>query len=125
MKKQETVRRKKTLNLVMGPKGVPDAKMNCLTDHREQNQLGMTMTFGLVKGNSDPRKTALARRSRNCKLQTHPLVSEDASHQPSSNGLTEEKIGHGPKTGDLTPGQTGRLTVGRNTTFTLTLDKPQ
>jgi hypothetical protein len=34
---------------------------------------------------SDPRKTALAKHSSNCKLQTHPLVREGTPHQQTHN----------------------------------------
>jgi hypothetical protein len=46
--------------------------------------------------------TALARASSNCKRQTRPLIREGAPN------------------GCFVPRQTGRLTVGRNITLTLT-----
>jgi hypothetical protein len=39
MKKQVFVRKKKILNLIMGPKEGPDTKTNWPTDRRSQNQL--------------------------------------------------------------------------------------
>jgi hypothetical protein len=41
---------------------------------------------------SDPKMTAMARASKNCKRQTRPLVSESAPHQQTCNCLTVIKI---------------------------------
>jgi hypothetical protein len=63
---------------------------------------------------SDPRMTALARTSSNCKQQTHPLVREGAPHQQTRNCLTVIKILSWSPDGLFIPRHTGRLTVGRN-----------
>jgi hypothetical protein len=68
----------------------------------------------------DPRMTALARASRNCKWQTRPLVREGAPHKQTCNCLTVIHIWSWAPDGYLTPRQTGQLTVGRNVTLTLT-----
>jgi hypothetical protein len=65
--------------------------------------------------------TALARTSSNCKRQTRSLVRESAPHQQIRNYLTVTKIWSQAPDGCLTPRHTGRLTVGRNITLTLTL----
>jgi hypothetical protein len=70
-----------------------------------------------VPRDSDPRMTALARSSSNCKRQTRSLVRESAPHQQACNCLTVRKIWSGCSP----PRQTGRLTVGRNKPLTLTL----
>jgi hypothetical protein len=62
----------------------------------------------------DPRMTALARASSNCKRQTRPLVRESAPHQQNRNCLTVIKIWSQAPDGCFIPRQTGRLTVGRN-----------
>jgi hypothetical protein len=74
-----------------------------------------------VPRDSDPRMTALARISSNCKRQTRSLVRESAPHQQTRNCLTAIKIWSSDPDVCLTPRQTGRLTVGRNITLTLTL----
>jgi hypothetical protein len=48
------------------------------------------------------------------------LVREDASHQQTCNSLTATEIWSWAPDGYLTPRQTGRLTVGRSITLTLT-----
>jgi hypothetical protein len=60
---------------------------------------------------------------RNCKLQTRPLVTEDATRQQSSNCLTFIKILSWAPYECLTPTQIGRKTIGRNITFTLAFEK--
>jgi hypothetical protein len=55
------------------------------------------------------------------KRQTCPLVRESAPHQETRNCLTVIKISSEAPDGCFTPRQTGRLTVGRNITLTLTL----
>jgi hypothetical protein len=70
---------------------------------------------------SDPKMTALARTSSNCKQQTRPLVREGAPDQQTRNCQTIIKIWSLAPNGCFVPRQTGRLTVGRNITLTLTL----
>jgi hypothetical protein len=65
--------------------------------------------------------TAVARANSNCKRQTRPLVREGATHQQTRNCLTAIKIWPWAPDGCLKPRQTGRLTVGRNITLTMTL----
>jgi hypothetical protein len=73
---------------------------------------------------SDSRKSALARTSNNWKIQTRPLVRENAH---INNPITaknnyqkeEDNLVAGPRRVPDTR-QTGRLTVGRNITSTLT-----
>jgi hypothetical protein len=65
--------------------------------------------------------TALARASSNFKRQTDPLVREGAPCQETRNCLIVIKIWSWAPDGCLTPRQTGRLTVGRNTIMTLTI----
>jgi hypothetical protein len=77
--------------------------------------------WSLVPWGSDPRMTALARSSSNCKQQTCPLVREGAPHQQTRNCLTEIKLRSWAPDGGLTPRQTYWLTVGRNVNLTLTL----
>jgi hypothetical protein len=55
------------------------------------------------------------------KLQTRPLIRESAPSQQACNCHTVIKIWSEAPDGCLTPRQTGRLTVGRNITLTLTL----
>jgi hypothetical protein len=61
--------------------------------------------------------TALASASSNCKRQTRPLVREGAPNQQTRNNkdlvVTPDEC--------FLPRQTGRLTVGRNITLTLTV----
>jgi hypothetical protein len=64
---------------------------------------------------------ALASASSNCERQTRPLVREGAAHQQTRKCLTVTKIWSWALGEDLTPRQTGRLTVGRNITLTSTL----
>jgi hypothetical protein len=70
--------------------------------------------------------TALTRSSSSCKRHAHPLVREDVPHQQTLNYLTVIKIWSWTQDGGLTPGQTGRLTIGRKVTMTLTweTDRP-
>jgi hypothetical protein len=65
--------------------------------------------------------TALARASSNCKRQTRALVREGVPRQQTRNCMTVIKISSWAPDECLTPRQTGRLTVGRKITFTLTL----
>jgi hypothetical protein len=55
------------------------------------------------------------------KRQTRPLIRESAPHQQPTNYLTEIKIWSLDPHGCFIPRQTGRLTVGRTVTLTLTL----
>jgi hypothetical protein len=68
----------------------------------------------------DPKMTALAKASSNCKRQIRPLVRDGTPHQETRNCMTEIKIWSWAPDGCLTPRETGRLTVGRNTSLTLT-----
>jgi hypothetical protein len=75
------------------------------------------MKYGL-----EYRGNALARTSSNSKLQTRPLVREDATKYQTHNCL--KKISRRKKNWSqiqeegLTPRRTGGLTVGRNATLT-------
>jgi hypothetical protein len=71
-----------------------------------------------VPRDTDLKMTALARTSSNCIRQTRPLVREGAVHQQTHNSQTVTKIWSWAPDGCLTPRQTGRLTVGRNITWT-------
>jgi transposase-like protein len=54
----------------------------------------------MFKGDSDTRKTVLARSSSNCKLQASPLVREGAPYQQTRKFLQvikEEKLVTGPR----------------------------
>jgi hypothetical protein len=62
----------------------------------------------------DPKMTALARASSNCKRQTRPLVRESAPYQHTRNCLTVIKLWPLAPDGCFIPRQTGWLTVGRN-----------
>jgi hypothetical protein len=75
--------------------------------------------WSCVSRDSDPRMTALARTSNNCKRQTRPLVREGALHRHIRNCLAVIKICSWAPDGGVTPRQTGRLTVGRNITLSL------
>jgi hypothetical protein len=55
----------------------------------------------------EPRMTALARASRNCKRQTHPLVRVDVPHQQTRNCLRLTKIWPWYADGRLTARQIG------------------
>jgi hypothetical protein len=68
------------------------------------------------------RMIALLRRSSNCKLQTHPLISEGALHEHVCN-LTAIKILLWAPVGCLTPRETDRLAIDHNITLTLTFDE--
>jgi hypothetical protein len=63
---------------------------------------------------SDPRMTALARTSSNCKRQTRTMARERAPRQQTCKWLTVIKIWSYAPGGCCIPRQTGRLTVGRN-----------
>jgi hypothetical protein len=65
--------------------------------------------------------TALVRTGRNFKRQTRSLVGESAPRQQTRNYLTVIKIWSQAPDGCLTPRQTGRLTIGRDITWTFTL----
>jgi hypothetical protein len=68
------------------------------------------------------RMTTLARTSTKCKRQTRPLIREGATHQQTRNSLTIIKIWSCAPDECLTPRHTGRLTFGRNITWTLAND---
>jgi hypothetical protein len=74
-----------------------------------------------VPRDSDPRMTALARTSSNCKRETRPLVRESAPHQQTHNCLAIIKIWLWAPDGCFIPRETGRLTVGRNIRLRLRL----
>jgi hypothetical protein len=63
--------------------------------------------------------TALARASSGYKGQTRPVVREGAQHEQTRNCLTVINIWSWAPDGCFIPRQTGRLTVGRNMTLTL------
>jgi hypothetical protein len=73
-------------------------------------------SWSRVPRDSDPRVTALARASSNCKRQTRSLVRERerAPYQQTRNCLTVIKIWSLTPDGCFIRRQTGRLTVGRN-----------
>jgi hypothetical protein len=73
-----------------------------------------------VPRDSDPRMTALVRASSYYKRQTRPLVRGRAPHQQTRNHLTVMRIYSKAPDACSIPGQTGRLTVGRNISLTLT-----
>jgi hypothetical protein len=77
-----------------------------------------------VPRESDPKMSALERARSNCKRQTRPLVRQGASHQQTSNYLTVIKIWSWAPDECFIPRQTGRQTVGRNMTLTLTKGRP-
>jgi hypothetical protein len=95
-------------------------------------QVGGVSKIGTIKYGLESRGTALARSSSNSKLQTRPLVREGATNPELSKEKfkEKEKLIVGPRwvpdiktdwpTGYLTSRRTGRLTVGRNVTLTLT-----
>jgi hypothetical protein len=85
-----------------------------------QSKIRDSKILSWVLWDSDPRMSALARPS-SCKLWTHPLVRECIPHLSTCNLLTLIQIWSRKPDGCLTPWQTGRLTVGRNITLTLTL----
>jgi hypothetical protein len=63
---------------------------------------------------------------KNWKVQTRLLVKKSAPHQQTRNSLKNNQRGNGKNWSRapdrcLTPWRTGRLTVGRNRTLTLTL----
>jgi hypothetical protein len=66
-----------------------------------------------VLRDSDPKMTALAKASRNCKRQTRPLVRDGNQDQQTRNCQTIIKIWSWAPEGCFIPRQTGRLTVGR------------
>jgi hypothetical protein len=91
-------------------------------------QVGRVSKIGKIeygfesRGTQTPRGTALARSSSNSKLQTRPLVRESAikiinPQQCKENFKEKEKLVTDPKCG-LTPGQAGRLAVGRKIILT-------
>jgi hypothetical protein len=59
----------------------------------------------------DPRITALAKASSNCKQQTCPLIREGTQHQQTHNYLTVTKIWSLAPNVGLTPWQIGQLTA--------------
>jgi hypothetical protein len=73
-----------------------------------------------VSRNLDPRMTALATASSNCKRQTHPLVREDAPHRQTRKCLMVIKLWSWTPNGCSTSRKTGRLTVARNIILNLT-----
>jgi hypothetical protein len=70
-----------------------------------KSQIWGSKIWPRVLRDSDPKMTALARTSSNCKRQARPLVRESAPNQQTRNCFV--------------PRQTDRLTVGRNITLTL------
>jgi hypothetical protein len=70
---------------------------------------------------SNPRMTALARTSSNCKRQIRSLVTETAQLQQPRNCVTVIKIRSHAPDGYLTPRQTHRLTIGHKIILSLTL----
>jgi hypothetical protein len=70
----------------------------------------------------NPGMTALSRNSISCKRQTRTFVREGAPHQQTRKCLTVTKICSWAPDGSLTPRYTGRLTVGRNISLTLTCE---
>jgi hypothetical protein len=68
--------------------------------------------------------TALARPYSNCKRQTRPLAREGAPYQQARNCLTNKNLVLDSRWVFDTR-ETGRLTVGRNITSTLTLNRRQ
>jgi hypothetical protein len=92
--------------------------LNSSTRLRE-SRIWDSKTWSRIPRDSEPRVTALARASSNCKWQTHPLVPEGAPHQQTRNCLTVTKIWYCAADGCLTPRQTGRLNVSRNITLTM------
>jgi hypothetical protein len=86
--------------------------MRCATSFQTKN-------VAMSAAGLDPRTTTLERASSNCTWQTRPLVREGAPLQQTRNRLTGNLV-LGPRWG-LIPRQTGRLTLDRNVTSTLTL----
>jgi hypothetical protein len=91
--------------------------------------LGGVSRIGTIKYGLQYRGTALARTSTNSKLKTRPLVRE-GSTKITNPQLSKKNISRRNKNwlrvpdGCLTPRRTGRLTVGRNLTSTLTSHLP-
>jgi hypothetical protein len=76
---------------------------------------------GYIMSLESARLTVLARSSSKCKRHTRPLVRQNASYQRTSNCQTIINIwSHAPDVCFI-PGQTGRLTVGRNMRLRLRL----
>jgi hypothetical protein len=76
-----------------------------------------------VQWDSDLRKDALAMPGKNWKVQTRPLVREGAPRQETRNCKKNLRMGKRSRVpgGCLIPRRTGRQTVRRNVTLTLTL----
>jgi hypothetical protein len=70
---------------------------------------------------SDRRRTALATASSIYKIQTRPLVREGVPYKQNRNCQTVINIWSQAPGGCFIPGQTGQLTVGRNTRLRLRL----
>jgi hypothetical protein len=80
---------------------------------RRRRQKGKSLILGnkmwsRVPRDWDPKITALARTSSNCKRQTRPLVRENAQHQQTRNILTIIKIWSRAPDGCFLPRQTDR-----------------
>jgi hypothetical protein len=59
---------------------------------KRKSRIWDSKIWSRVPKDSDPRMTALARTSSNCKRQTRPLVRDSATHQQTRNFLTVIKI---------------------------------
>jgi hypothetical protein len=99
-----------------------DTKTDRLTDRQPQFYSALpgwrSIESETVKYGHESRRTTLAKANSNCKRQTSPLVREGAPQQQTHDCLTVTKFCSWPPDECLTPRQTGRLTVGRNITFT-------
>jgi hypothetical protein len=86
----------------------------------QMRQQNMAVSFAGLRPKSDC--SGKAQKQLYSKLQTHPLVREDAPKEQTRNCLKEissrEKNWSRVPDGRLTPRQTGRLTVGRKLTST-------
>jgi hypothetical protein len=86
---------------------------------KEKSRIWDSKIYSRVPGESEPKRTALARTRRNCKRRTGPLVRESAPHEQTRNCLTVIRIWSWAPDGCFIPKQTGRLIVGRNISLRL------
>jgi hypothetical protein len=64
---------------------------------KEKSRIWDSKIWSRVPRDSDPRMTALARTSSNCKWQTRPLVRESVPHQQTRNCLINKNLVVSPR----------------------------
>jgi hypothetical protein len=95
-------------------RNTPQYAKNDRRRRKGKSQIWDNKIWSRVPRDSEPRMTALAIASNDCKRQTRPLVRERAPYQQTRKNIAVIKIWSYASGGRFIPRQTGRLTVGRN-----------